>query len=216
MDVVRTHHQTPGFARGARGAPLVARGARRAARRAPRHAAVSGVLALLVLLLLATEAQAYVPGQLIWAKRIGTSTSEAGAWDVAGGPRGVMVLAGWKKVDGVGQAPMVARFRPTGAKWVRTYDVPGFAHEAAVDKAGNVYVAATVNPSAGGAIVLLKYSAAGVFQWATTPYDGGGWAAGQQIAVDGAGNVVVAGSSGTTGRPMGVVLLKYDRSGTML
>ena len=50
------------------------------------RAAVTALFAIVVLLLLAAEAQAYVPGQLIWAKRIGSSAGKAAAWAVARGP----------------------------------------------------------------------------------------------------------------------------------
>ena len=202
MKTVRTRSRSAAAARGTRGAALTA------------------TLALLVLLLLAAEAQAYVPGQLIWAKRIGTSTSEAGAWAVAAGPNGATAIAGWKMVPQAGpppmvQVPMVARYTAGGARWVRTLTSPGYAEDVAFDKAGNVYVAATVDPSLGGDIVVLKYSAAGVLQWATTPYDGtggGGADSARAIAVDGAGNVIVAGSS-TPSTKAGIVVLKYDANG---
>ena len=185
----------------------------RAGARAPQRTALAVILAVLVLLLLAAEAQAYVPGQLIWANRIGTSTSEAGAWAVAAGPNGATAIAGWKIVTNT-QVPMVARYTAAGKRWVRTYTAPGYANDVAIDKAGNVYVAATVNPAAGGEIVVLKYDAAGVLKWATTPYNGGGGPdSAREIAVDGAGNVVVAGTSVAGGTNTGIVVLKYDWDG---
>jgi len=191
--------------------------------RAPRLAALTAVLAVLILLLLAAEAQAYAPGQLIWAKRIGTSTSDAGAWAVAAGPNGATAIAGWMMVPQAGpppmvQEPMVARYSATGAMWARTYAANGYAHAVAFDRAGNVYVAATINPNSGGDIVVLKYSPSGVFKWATTPYDGGsgGYDSAREIAVDGAGNVVVAGTSVAPGSPMGIVVLKYDKDGNLV
>jgi hypothetical protein len=215
MHVIATHSRN---ARAAGGVRL--RAPRLAARRTPRRTALTIVLALLVLLLLAAEAQAYVPGQLIWAKRIGTSTSEAGAWAVAAGPNGATAIAGWKMVPQAGpppmvQVPMVARYSAGGSRWLMTYTAPGYAQDVAIDRSGNVYVAATINPSSGGDIVVLKYNAAGVFKWATTPYDGGVDSA-REIAVDGAGNVVVAGSS-NPGAKMGIVVLKYAAAnGTMM
>ena len=202
------------------------RAPRLAARRTPRRAAVTCVLAVLVLLILAAEAHAYVSGQLIWAKRIGTSTAEAGAWAVAAGPNGATAVAGWQVVPQAGpppmvQVPMVARYTAGGARWVRTLTSPGYAEDVAFDKAGNVYVTATVDPSLGGDIVVAKYDAAGVWQWTTTPYDGTGGGSpdsAQQIAVDGAGNVVVAGYSAVSGGgKTGIVVLKYDAAnGTMM
>jgi hypothetical protein len=183
-------------------------------RRAPRRAAVTGLLVVLVLLLLAAEAQAYRPGQLIYAKRIGTSTSEAGAWAMAGGPNGATAIAGWKIVPVTGQVPMVARYTAGGSKWVRTYASPGYAHAVAFDRAGNVYVAATIDPSTGGDIAVIKYSAAGTWKWTQT-YDAGGPDSPWEMAVDRSGNVVIAGTSAAPGTLMGIVVLKYDAKGNL-
>jgi hypothetical protein len=213
-------HVIAALPRNAKAAGGVRRRAPRcAARCRPRRAALAAVLTLLVLLLLAVEAQAYVPGQLMWAKRIGTSTSEAGAWTVAAGPNGATAIAGWKMVPVTGQMPMVARYTAGGAKWVKTYTSPGYADAVAFDRAGNVYVAMTVDPGSGGDIVVAKYSAAGVFLWATTPYDGGvgGADSARAIAVDRSGNVIVAGTSvAVPGTPQGIVVFKYDVGGAMM
>jgi hypothetical protein len=227
MDVVRTHPREVAAAGGTRrGAPLReagpgahasarATGAPLHAARHARHAALAAVLAALVFLLLAAEAQAYVPGQLIWAKRIGTSAGEAAAWAVAAGPNGVTAIAGWKSVAPTGQVPMVARFTATGRKWgPKTYTAlgTGRAEGVAIDKSGNVYVAATLDQREGD-IVVLKYSPGGTFLWATEPYDGTGGGSpdrARAIAVDGAGDVIVAGTSVVNGTGLeGIVVLKY-------
>ena len=194
-------------------------------RRAPRRAVLPAVLSVLVLLLLAAEAQAYSPGQLIWAKRIGTSASEAAAWAVAAGPNGATAIAGWKTElrgdpPAMTQVPMVARYTAGGARWMRTYAGAGRANDVAIDRTGNVYVAATLDQREGD-IVVLKYSAGGAFLWATEPYDGTGGGSpdeAREIAVDGAGNVVVAGQSVVSGAGVaGIVVLKYDAAnGTMM
>ena len=213
MDDVRRHLRNMETARGVR-------------LRAPRRAALLVALAGLILLLLAAEAQAYVPGQLIWAKKIGSSTADAGARAVAAGPDGATAVAGWTMVAQTGpppmvQVPMVARYTAGGSRWVRTYTSPGRAQDVAIDRSGNVYVAATVDPAAGGDIVVLKYDAAGALKWATTPYDGtgnGGPDKAVAIAVDAADNVFVAGESvvtsvnGVFGK-VGIVVLKYGPDG---
>jgi hypothetical protein len=186
-----------------------------------RHVTHTVLLAVLVLLIVAAEAHAYVPGQLIWAKRVGSSTSEASAWAVAAGPNGVTAVAGWQEVAPTGDVPMVARFTAGGAKWVRAYTAAGTgrAEGVAIDKSGNVYVVATLDQRSGD-IVVLKYNAAGAFQWATDPYDGTGGGspdAARAIAVDGAGNVAVAGTSVvSSGGLPGIVVLKYDHDGSMM
>ena len=188
----------------------------RGARGAPRRAVLTALLALLTLLLLASVAQAYAPGHLIWAKRIGTSTSEAGAWAVARGPDGAVAICGWRDVPPTGQMPLVAKYTAAGRKWVWTYPTAGFASAVAFDRAGNVYVVACVNPGPGGDFVVIKYSAAGVWQWTTAPYDGPGgfydWA--RLIAVDKSGNVIVVGWSPHDGDEGPIIsLLKYDANG---
>jgi len=209
MHVIATYSRNAQAAGGVR-----LRAPRLAARRTPRRTALTIALALLVLLLLAAEAQAYVPGQLLWAGRIGTSTSGAGAWAVAAGPNGATAIAGWKHVASTGQTPMVARYNAAGTKWIRTLASPGYAEAVAFDNDGNVYVAATINPSAGGDIAVSKYSASGVWQWTQT-YDGGGtYDSAQEMAVDPSGNVVVVGT-GNVGTGTGIVVLKYDATGTM-
>ena len=110
---------------------------------------------------------------------------------------------------------MVARYTAGGAKWVRTYASPGYAHAVAFDRAGNVYVAATVDPSTGGDIAVIKYSAAGTWKWTKT-YDAGSADSAREIAVDRSGNVIVAGTSVAPGTPMGIVVLKYDKDGNLV
>ncbi len=134
---------------------------------------------------------------------------------MAGGPNGATAIAGWKIVPATGQVPMVARYTAGGSKWVRTYASPGYAHAVAFDRAGNVYVAATIDPSTGGDIAVIKYSAAGTWKWTQT-YDAGGPDSAREIAVDRSGNVVVAGTSVAPGTPMGIVVLKYDANGNLV
>jgi hypothetical protein len=191
------------------------------AERAIPGLAITVFIITLVVLLLVAEAQAYVPGKLIWAKRIGTSAGEASEWAVAAGPNGATAIAGWTSPAPSGQVPMVARYTTAGSRWVRTYVDAGNgrAEAVAIDKAGNVYVGATVNRGAGGDIVVLKYDKAGNLQWATEPYDGtggGGSDEARGIAVDGSGNVVVAGESyASSPGKKGIVVLKYDWDGRM-
>ena len=206
MHIVRTHHRTLSVASAAE---------RRTVRRAPRHAALTVVLTVLALLLFAAEAHAYAHGQLIWAKRIGTSTSEAAAWSIARGPNGTVALAGRQYVSPIGSAPMVAKYTAAGRKWVRTYPAGGSASAIAFDRAGNVYVVASVNPGPGGDIVVIKYSAAGDWQWTTPPYDAPGYLAGR-LAVDRSGDVIVVvphPNQNATGTIFS--LLKYDTNGAL-
>jgi len=209
MHIVRTHLPTLGVVRGAE---------RRAVRRAPRRAALTVVLAVLIPLLLASESRAYAPGQLIWAKHVGSSTSDAGALAVAHGPNGAVAIAGYQVIGPAGQLPMVAKYTAAGRKWVMTYAASGHASAVTFDRAGNVYVAATINPDTNGDIVVIKYNAAGDWQWTTAPYDFGTHDRAQVITVDKSGNVIVLGSSDSRhgyGRDLDMTLLKYDASGAL-
>jgi len=173
--------------------------------------------ALLLTLLFAASAEAAKSGQLLYAKRIGsTSTTEAGAWAIAAGPKGVTALAGGQEKDD-DLYPMAAKYTSAGKRvWLKRYTVAGEgrAVDVAFDRSGNVYVAATVDSGAGDDIVVLKYSASGALRWATPPYDGGenGDDECTEIAVDGKGDVVVLGESDRAGLT-GIVVLKYTKAG---
>ena len=206
MDVVHTHPRN-----------ATARGGVRL--RAPQRAAVTVALAVLILLLLAAEAQAYAPGQLIFAKRIGSSTSPATSVAVAAAPNGATVIAGWKESSAVpaGIVTFVAKYTVTGRRaWLKTYAAIGSGAEAvACDRNGNVYVAVTVWRSSYD-IGLLKYDAAGRLKWRRF-YDGPSAGADEPvaIAVDRGGNVVVAGNSPAANGRLGVVVLKYRPTGAL-
>jgi hypothetical protein len=194
--------------------------ARPAGGRGPRvrPVAVTVLLCLVVCLLVAAEAQAYVPGQLIYAKRIGTSASPAGALDVAAGPNGVTAIAGWRDIAPTGRVPVVTRCTAGGATWTRAYLMHGSAEAVAIARNGNVFVAATLEVGLhGDDIALLKFDSKGNFKWATTPYDGGtnGSDTAKELAIDPDGNLIVAGNS-TVGDKEGLVVLKYDANGQPL
>ena len=156
-------------------------------------------------LVLAAAAQAYTPGRLVYAKRIGTSLSEAGAWAIAAGPNGSTVIAGWRAVEPIGQVPMVGSYDASGVRrWLTVYPTPGYAQAVAVDGAGSVYVAATVMRQTGADLVLLKYGSNGQLLWERF-YDGpmSGPETARAVAVDRAGAVVVLGDERRRVRTLG-------------
>ena len=167
--------------------------------------------ALLLTLLFAAGAEAAKSGKLLYAKRIGSSTTKAGAFAVAAGPKGVTALAGYQE-KGDDPYPMVAKYTSAGKLvWLKRYTAAGTGHftDVAFDRSGNVYVAATVKYGTSKDIVVLKYSAAGALRWATPLYDSGfnGADKAVKLAVDGKGGVVVLGESDRTGLT-GIVVLK--------
>ena len=127
-----------------------------------RRVCVVALLAVAAVAVLAAPAQAYVSGDLIYAKRIGTSTSPAGAYAVAAGPDGVTVVAGTKWSTTLGaDVPMVAKYSVSGArKWLKTYtDLGGGNADAvAIDPNGSVFIAGDVtNKDDFPQAALLKY-----------------------------------------------------------
>ncbi|MEE4275411.1 MAG: hypothetical protein V2J16_06065 [Thermoleophilia bacterium] len=194
-------------------------------KRACRRACLAATLAAIALLVLAAQAQAYVSGDLIYAKRIGTSASPAGSRAVARGPDGVTVVAGCKWSPTLGAwVPMVAKYGASGERrWLRTYpDLgAGRASAVAVDRYGGIFVACTVGEGdyagSGADVVVLRYGSAGAFKWARV-YDGPASADdhARALLVDKAGDIVVVGRSMSTTYSWGIVVLKYDRAGGTL
>ena len=195
----------------------------RARRERRQRAAVVGALVVVLLLMFAAEAQAYVSGDLIYAKRIGTSASPAGSWTLAAGPDGVTAVAGWKwSTTLAAYFPMVAKYNVAGErKWLQTYTElgTGSADAVAVDPYGSIYVAATVDNGDGTKddIAVLRYGSAGTLKWVQT-YDGPANDVDyvEALLIDKAGNVIVVGQSRGTADTWGAVVLKYGRDGTML
>lgn len=199
----------------------VARSHRRSSAGRRRRVWVVTLLVLLAATVFVAEAQAYVSGDLIYAKRIGTATSPAGSWSVAAGADGATIVAGWKWSATLDTyLPMVAKYSVSGERlWLRTYTEfeAGTADAVAVDANGNIYVAATVGTGDALNIVLVRYGSAGTFKWART-YNGPAGLVDyvEALVIDPAGNVIVVGQSQATADDWGCVALKYDKLGTML
>ena len=85
----------------------------------------------------------------------------------------------------------------------------------AVDAAGNSYVTGVTTAGATEDVLTVKYNPQGVVQWAVT-HDGGDIDRGFAVAVDGSGNVYVAGQSWTEtqfGTQGYLLVVKYNASG---
>jgi uncharacterized delta-60 repeat protein len=112
------------------------------------------------------------------------------------------------------------KYNAAGAQqWVTHYNGPrndeDFAKALAVDGAGNVYVTGTsADPGTSDDYATLKYNAAGVGQWVAR-YDGPGNSVDEAkaLAVDGAGNIYVAGYSTGSGTSEDYATLKYNAAG---
>lgn len=122
----------------------------------------------------------------------------------------------------VGNDYGTAKFDIDGALlWERSYEGPPPSSDnvagVAVDNTGNVYVTGGSAVSGMGEdFATVKYAPDGTELWVRRfhgPETGGG-ASG--VAVDGAGNVVVTGTSVGTGTAADIVTIKYTRDGTEL
>ncbi len=121
------------------------------------------------------------------------------------------------------------KYSPAGEQlWSASYVGEGnykdWASDVKTDAAGNVYVVGTswaaAFPGSEYDIVTLKYNASGQRQWARV-YNGptGHWDRAYALAIDAAGNAVVAGSSqGSVSGPLfdEFITVKYDPAGTQL
>ena len=195
-------------------------GSRRTHLSGARLAALA-LAAVIVALMLAASAQAYVPGRLVWARTSGTAAHERGFSAIAKAPNGQFYGAGWVETSAAkGEDVLVVKFDAAGrVLWTRTWDGGGaaaddWAQSATSDAKGNVYVIGLAGGATSSDIVTIKYSAAGKRQWvARWAGDGGSSDDPRAIAVDAQGNVVVAGARYSGPGITGIVVVKYDAYG---
>jgi hypothetical protein len=127
----------------------------------------------------------------------------------------VYLISGGRNTAG-GWNVHTTKFAPNGAElWHQVYDggADDFPGDIAVDSAGNVYA---VGWSASGPnphdFLVIKYDASGNQQWAAT-YDGGRTDVAPAVAIDGAGNLIVSGSSQNPDLHWDMLTVKFDANG---
>jgi hypothetical protein len=166
-----------------------------------------------------------VPVSQAWATRIeGPGGSFFQAAGISVGPSGDVFVAGQVRTFGYNHDLVISRRNPSGAAvWQKSYEPEeGWsADESPIDivaRGTNVYVAGTIT-SVGGSqdFLTLKYRDTGTLEWAAR-WDGAGHSGDGPVAmaVDGQGNVLVAGDSTGTNGTLDIVVLKYGPSGNLL
>jgi hypothetical protein len=144
-------------------------------------------------------------GAYRWSRRLGGGSWEyargvgvdgAGNVYVTGETEGTLELGGaWLPPSGGARDLFVASYTATGEhRWSQRHGAPGtslFAHDLAVDDAGNLVVAGSVRTSHDDMLVLALDSA-GAIRWSRT-MGAAGDEIGMGVAVDASGGAVIAG-----------------------
>jgi len=161
-------------------------------------------------------------GNKKWVRRYnGPVNGDDWANALAVDSQGNVYVTGASTGSGTGYDYVTIKYDAHGnKKWVRRYNGPGSGDDGpnalAVDGQGNVYV---TGASWGGSGTLfdhatIKYDAHGARQWVRRyngPANGDDWA--NALAVDGQGNVYVAGASTGSGTGFDCATIMYDPHG---
>lgn len=162
-------------------------------------------------------------GNLLWRERFdeaaGSDLASAVAFDEAGN----VLVTGSSHRSSTGDDYATIKYSPDGdLLWQHRYDGPGVGDEElealAVDAAGNTYVTGRSTLAGTQAdMATLKYDREGRRLWLArynTPGDR--YDSGQDLVVDGPGNVYVAGTSISENGLGDIVVVKYDPDGSQL
>ena len=183
--------------------------------RSPAAASIFG------LLILSMAAHAVT---VAWTRTVsGTSDRFETGRAAAVAPSGDVYVVGQKAVAGQDTNIWIRKYSPNGiTRWTRTVNGPAswedLATDVAVDDAGNIYVVGYI--SVGGEDVniwISKYSATGFKLWTRT-VDGpaSGSDAASSVALDGAGNLYVAGFVTVANEFRNIWVRKYTSEGAKL
>ena len=163
-------------------------------------------------------------GKQLWAKRYNGPKNKAdAAWAIAVDGSGNIYVTGSSEQSTSDYDFATVKYSGAGKQlWVKRYNGPGkgwdVARAIATDSSGNVYVTGESAGSASGKdLATVKYSGAGKELWVKR-YNGPGnkddYA--KAIAVDGSGNIYVAGSSASSSTGQDATIIKYSGAGKQL
>jgi len=159
-------------------------------------------------------------GKLLWLRKYGEAQGIDANGEACVVDRfGNLFVAG-EAVYGANMDMFLVKYSPSGARqWVQHYDGPAagqdYAYDLAVDSDGSAYLGGTsTGVGTGLDLTVVKYDAAGVYQWAGR-LDGLASGADEvgAIVIDGARNTYLAGSSADgSGRTL-IAIAKFNAAG---
>ena len=129
-----------------------------------------------------------------------------------------LVVVGYSPTVSGSVVTLIIKYSPAGKRlWVRSFGrsmlIPDANQHVAVDRHGNIYIAATeYNPTTSYNIALAKYSSSGVRLWVRR-YVGAGEDLVGDLALDAAGNAYVTGGSFATATGFDALTIKYNAAG---
>jgi hypothetical protein len=166
-------------------------------------------------------------GSLIWSRQFGTdmpdtaegvSVDRAGNVFVAGYTAGNLVTP----ISGDDYSDAYLRKYDTfgNVLWTRQLDIAvnEVVAGVSVDRAGDAFIAGTLQGTGGGDAFVVKYNSDGDFEWARRLPSMSISDEAYGVSADGLGNVYIAGGTFETTQPYdeGIFLSKYDGSGNQL
>ncbi|MGH7453500.1 MAG: SBBP repeat-containing protein, partial [bacterium] len=156
-----------------------------------------------------------------WVARYnGPADWHDGIFDIEVDDAGNVYVTGYSYGALNGYDFMTIKYNSAGAQqWIARYNGPGnrddIAHEMLVDAAGNVYVNGySAGKPGNDDFLTVKYNSAGIQQWeARYNAEADSSDISYNIALDGAGNVYVAGTSYGNNGNFDYVTIKYNNAG---